>query len=100
MGGVQVGWGRGLGNGEMCVQSIGEMRKDDGKNVLQPFHGNIDIRSCNDGSRELITVFHNPHLSFDGGSQWWSNGRGEEVPGVGPKPTLKISNMIAKPPRN
>ncbi len=84
-----MGGRKGLGNGEMCVQSIGEMRIDDGKNVLQPFHENIDRRSCNDGSRELITVFHNTHLSFDGGLQWWSNGRGGEVPGVEPKPSLK-----------
>ncbi len=32
-------------------------------NFLQPFRENIDRRSCNDGNRELIPVFHNPHAS-------------------------------------
>ncbi len=43
------------------VQSMGEMGKDFCPNVLQPFLENIDRRSCNDGSRELIPAFHNPH---------------------------------------
>ncbi len=30
-------------------------------NLLQPFLENVDRRSCNDGSRELIPVFQNPH---------------------------------------
>ncbi len=50
-----------LENGEMCVQSMGEMEKDFYPNFLQPFLESIDRRSCNDGSRELISVFHNPH---------------------------------------
>ncbi len=45
----------------MSVQSIGEMGKDFCPNFLQPFLENIVRRRCNDGSRELIPVFHNPH---------------------------------------
>ncbi len=48
---------RGLGN----VQSLGEMGKDFCQNFLQPFLDNIDSSNCNDGSRELVPVFHNPH---------------------------------------
>ncbi len=40
---------------------MGEMGKDFCPNFLQPFLEKIDGRSCNDGSRELIPVFHNPH---------------------------------------
>ncbi len=47
--------------GGMSVQSMGEMGKDFCPNFLQPFLENIDRRSCNDGSRELIPKFHNPH---------------------------------------
>ncbi len=53
MGGVHEGKG-GVG---VSVQSMGGM----GKNFLQTFLENIDRRSSNDGSRELIPVFHNPH---------------------------------------
>ncbi len=63
MGGVQVGMG-GRGKGGMSVQSMGEMGKDFCPNFLQPFLENIDRRSCNDGSRELIPVFHNPHRKW------------------------------------
>ncbi len=45
----------------MGVQSMGEMGKGFCPNFSQPFLDNIDRRSCNDGSRELISVFHNPH---------------------------------------
>ncbi len=45
----------------MSVQSVGEMGKDFCPNFLQPFLENVDRRSCNDGSQELIQVFHNPH---------------------------------------
>ncbi len=55
MGGVQVGWGG------VSVQSVGEMRKDFCPKFLQPFLESIDRGSCNNGSRELIPVFHNPH---------------------------------------
>ncbi len=48
------GWG-------VSVQSMWEMGKDFCLNFLQPILENIDRRSCNDGSRELIPVFHNPH---------------------------------------
>ncbi len=41
---------------------MGEMGKDFCPNFLQPFLENIDRKSCNDGSRDLIPVFHNPHL--------------------------------------
>ncbi len=61
MGGVQVGAGGEYGIGEMRVQSMGEVGKDFCPNFLQPFLENIDRRSCNDGRRELIPVFHNPH---------------------------------------
>ncbi len=73
MGGVQVGRGVGERRVEVSVQSMWEMGKDFCPNLLQPFLENIDRRSCNDGSRELIPVFHNPHrkmptLTFGGGS--------------------------------
>ncbi len=62
MGGVQVGMEgvgeRGVG---VSVQAMGEIGKDFCPNFLQPFLENIDRRSCNGGSRELIPVFHNPH---------------------------------------
>ncbi len=45
----------------MSVQSMGEMGKDFCPNFLQSFLEKNDRRSCNDGSRELIPVFHNPH---------------------------------------
>ncbi len=54
------GGGRGKG-GWVSAQSSVERGKDFCPNFLQPFHENIDRRSCNDGSRELIPVFHNPH---------------------------------------
>ncbi len=44
----------------MSVQSLGEIGKDFCPNVLQPFLETIDRRNCNDGSRELSPVFHNP----------------------------------------
>ncbi len=55
MGGMQAG------RGVVSVQSMGEIGKDFCPNCLQAFLKNIDRRSCNDGSRELIPVFHNPH---------------------------------------
>ncbi len=63
-----------LENGEMSVQSMGEMGKDFCPNFFQPFLENIDSGNRNDKSRELSPVLHNPHqkmptLSFDGGSQ-------------------------------
>ncbi len=45
----------------MSVQSMGKMGKDFCPNFLQPFLEKIDRRSCNDGSRELIPILHNPH---------------------------------------
>ncbi len=53
--------GKGGGVGE---SGVGECSVNGGdgerllSNFLQPF---LDRRSCNDGSRELIPVFHNPH---------------------------------------
>ncbi len=56
------GWcADGKGGGDRNVQSMGEMGKDFCPNFLQPFLENIDRKSCNDGSRELIPIFHNPH---------------------------------------
>ncbi len=52
MGGVQL-WVR-----EVRAQSMG---KDFCLNFLPPFLENTDRRSYNDGGRELIPVFHNPH---------------------------------------
>ncbi len=71
MGGVQVGfWGE-KRNGEMSVQSMGEMGNDFCPNFLQPFLENIDRRSYNDGFRELIPVFHNPHRKTGPLLRWW-----------------------------
>ncbi len=57
--------GKGLGVGErgvgVSVQAMGEIGKDFCPNFLQPFLESIDRRSCYDGSREHIPVFHNPH---------------------------------------
>ncbi len=58
MGGVQEGRGGGEGR---SVQSMGEMGKDFCPNFLLPFLESINRRSCNDGCRELMPVFHNPH---------------------------------------
>ncbi len=67
------GWWAGGKGGGMSVQSKGDMGKDFCSNFLQPFLENINRRSCNDGNREFIPVFHNPHrkmltFSFGGGS--------------------------------
>ncbi len=45
----------------MSVQSMGEMGKDFCPNFPQPFLENIDRKSCNDGSRELILVLNSYH---------------------------------------
>ncbi len=45
----------------MSVQSMGEMRKDFCPILLKHFLENIDRRSRNDGSRQLIPVLHNPY---------------------------------------
>ncbi len=55
------GWCAGGKGGGVSVQSMGEMGKDICLNFLQPFLEIIDRGSCNDGSRELIPVYHNPH---------------------------------------
>ncbi len=47
--------------GGASVQLMGEMGKDFCPNFLQPFLEDIDRKSCNDGSRELTPIFHNPH---------------------------------------
>ncbi len=60
MGGCAGGMG-GVGYGEMRFQSMGEMGKGLCPNFLQPLLENIDRRSSNDDSRELIPIFHNPH---------------------------------------
>ncbi len=40
---------------------MGEMGKGFYPIFFQPFLESIGRGSCNDGSRELIPVFHNPH---------------------------------------
>ncbi len=52
---------RGRGKEGVRVQSTGEMGKDVCPKLLQPFLENNDRRSCNDGNREIIPVFHNTH---------------------------------------
>ncbi len=42
----------------VSVQSMGEMGKDFCPNFLKALLENIDRRSCNDGSWELIPIFH------------------------------------------
>ncbi len=61
MGGVGVGQAGGGDLVELSIQSVGDMGKDFFPSFLQSFCENIDRRSCNDGSRELIPVLHNPH---------------------------------------
>ncbi len=51
---------KGKGGGG-SVQSMKEMGKDICPNCRQPYLENINRRSCNGGSRELIPVFHNPY---------------------------------------
>ncbi len=46
--------GGGREKGGMSVQSMGEMGKDFWPNFLQSFLENIDRRTCNDGSWQLI----------------------------------------------
>ncbi len=48
-------------NGEMSVQSMRKIGEHFDPKFLQPFRESIERRSCNDGSQELIPVFHNPH---------------------------------------
>ncbi len=55
------GKGGGREKGSVRVQSVGEMGKNFCPNVPHPFLENIDRRGWNDGSRELIPVFHNPY---------------------------------------
>ncbi len=50
----------GKGNGEMSVQSMGEMGKGFYPNFLQLLLEHINRRSCTDGNREFISAFHNP----------------------------------------
>ncbi len=61
--GMYAGGTGGVGErrGGVSVQSMREMGKDFCPNFLKPFLEKIDRRSCKDGSRELIPVFHNPH---------------------------------------
>ncbi len=40
---------------------MGKMGKDFCPNFLQPFLENIDRRSCNNGNRNLLQFFYNPH---------------------------------------
>ncbi len=47
--------------GGVSVQQKGDKVKDLCPNLHQPFLEKIDRSSFEDGSRELILVFHNPH---------------------------------------
>ncbi len=63
------GWcagGKGGGGGRLgeCSVKGGNGERLLPKNFLQPFLETIDRRRCNDGSRDLIPVFHNPHRKF------------------------------------
>ncbi len=60
MGGVQLG-GEGKIIGVKRFQSMGKMGKNYCPHFLQPLLENVDKRSCNDGSGELIPIIHNPH---------------------------------------
>ncbi len=51
----------GLGGWGESYQSVGKMGKGVFPNFLQPLLENFSGNSCNDGSRELIPIFHNPH---------------------------------------
>ncbi len=64
MGGVQVRRGGVWKRGVEGVQSMGEMGKDFCPNFLLSFLETIDRRNCNDRSRELIQVFHDPHRKY------------------------------------
>ncbi len=57
------GWcaGENRGGVKMSVQAMGEMGRDFFPNFLHPFLENIDRRGRNNGSRQLIPVFNNPH---------------------------------------
>ncbi len=53
--------GQRLGCRVLQLPTKHELWKDFYPNFLQPFLENIDRRSCNDGSWELMLVLHNPH---------------------------------------
>ncbi len=61
-GGVHVGQWVGQ-RGDVC-SVMGELGKDFCTNFPQPFLENIYRGSYNDGSRELIPVFHSPHRNW------------------------------------
>ncbi len=61
-------------NGEMSVQSIGEMGKDFCPKFLQPFLEYIDRRSCNDEAGSLFQYFTT--FFFGGGSHLGEPRRG------------------------
>ncbi len=54
MGGAQVRWGWVGERGEECLGNGGDRER-----VLSKLSPNIDRRSYNDGTRELVPVFHN-----------------------------------------
>ncbi len=45
----------------MNVQSMEKMGKDFSPNFLRPRFEKFDGRSCDDGSREFVPIFHNSH---------------------------------------
>ncbi len=71
---------KGGGGSEWGGVSVLSMGKDFCPNFLKPFLEKIDRRSCNDGSRELIPVFHNPlRLEYlVGVPSWAASSRREE----------------------
>ncbi len=62
MGGVQFGGGEGYVIEVIRFQSIEKMAKNFCPQFLQPLLKNVDKKSCNDVSRELIPMFYNPPL--------------------------------------
>ncbi len=63
--GSVYGWravrGGGLANWDDEISVDGEDGENLSPNFLQPLLENFHRRSCNDGSRELIAMFQNPH---------------------------------------
>ncbi len=61
-------WGAAGGIGEMRSQSLGKIGKNLYPNFVEPLLWTFDRRSCNDGGREFIPIFHNPHRKAVTGS--------------------------------
>ncbi len=61
MGGVQFGGGEVKRIEVMRIQAMGKMGKNYCPHFIQPLLENVHRRSCNNGNREPIPIFHNPH---------------------------------------